>query len=323
MLKEISFEIIRRCPNNCLHCSSYSTDKCTEIIPVELFKKVVKGAKRLGAQTISFSGGEPFLHPDIVEMIDFVHSLGLNSYIYSSGIVMDQQGNRSSLSENTIYKIAGKVSKIIFNIEAANEKTYDLIMGTKGNFPLMKQSIRDVVRAGITAEGHFVPNELNKDEIRDTLDMCRLLGIDKVSFLRLVIHGRALENRTKLQLTEQSEKSLKQELIQIKKSNKYAIRIGVPILGENSEVHCEAAKGKLNIRYDGKVYPCEVFKNNRANFIEGIAPANIFDDDIEDIYNNSQYLCEVRKLVDSFFCGNCGENCIGQFYINRGEKING
>lgn len=175
MLKEISFEIIRRCPNNCLHCSSYSTDKCTEIIPVELFKKVVKGAKRLGAQTISFSGGEPFLHPDIVEMIDFVHSLGLNSYIYSSGIVMDQQGNRSSLSENTIYKIAGKVSKIIFNIEAANEKTYDLIMGTKGNFPLMKQSIRDVVRAGITAEGHFVPNELNKDEIRDTLDMCRLL----------------------------------------------------------------------------------------------------------------------------------------------------
>lgn len=122
------------------------------------------------------------MHPDIVEMIDFVHSLGLNSYIYSSGIVMDQQGNRSSLSENTIYKIAGKVSKIIFNIEAANEKTYDLIMGTKGNFPLMKQSIRDVVRAGITAEGHFVPNELNKDEIRDTLDMCRLLGIDKVSF---------------------------------------------------------------------------------------------------------------------------------------------
>lgn len=104
-----------------------------------------------------------------------------------------------------------------------------MIMGTKGNFPLMKQSIRDVVRAGITAEGHFVPNELNKDEIRDTLDMCRLLGIDKVSFLRLVIHGRALENRTKLQLTEQSEKSLKQELIQIKKSNKYAIRIGVPI----------------------------------------------------------------------------------------------
>ena len=126
--------------------------------------------------------GRTILHPDIVEMIDFVHSLGLNSYIYSSGIVMDQQGNRSSLSENTIYKIAGKVSKIIFNIEAANEKTYDLIMGTKGNFPLMKQSIRDVVRAGITAEGHFVPNELNKDEIRDTLDMCRLLGIDKVSF---------------------------------------------------------------------------------------------------------------------------------------------
>lgn len=103
MLKEISFEIIRRCPNNCLHCSSYSTDKCTEIIPVELFKKVVKGAKRLGAQTISFSGGEPFLHPDIVEMIDFVHSLGLNSYL--TAIVLKVSVNEFDYIKNSYLKI--------------------------------------------------------------------------------------------------------------------------------------------------------------------------------------------------------------------------
>lgn len=75
MLKEISIEIIRKCPNNCLHCSSFSNKNCSEIIPYELFKKVVSGAKNLGLKTVCFSGGEPFLHPDIIEMIEYVYDI--------------------------------------------------------------------------------------------------------------------------------------------------------------------------------------------------------------------------------------------------------
>ena len=90
MLKEISIEIIRKCPNNCLHCSSFSNKNCSEIIPYELFKKVVSGAKNLGLKTVCFSGGEPFLHPDIIEMIEYVYDIGLDSYVYSSGIYMDK-----------------------------------------------------------------------------------------------------------------------------------------------------------------------------------------------------------------------------------------
>lgn len=89
MLKEISIEIIRKCPNRCMHCSSFSTEKCSEVISFELFKNVVVEAKKIGLQTVCFSGGEPFLHPDIVKTVEFVHNQGINSYIYSSGIYMD------------------------------------------------------------------------------------------------------------------------------------------------------------------------------------------------------------------------------------------
>ena len=40
-LKEISIEIIRRCPNNCVHCSSCSSIKQTEIIPYGKFCEVL------------------------------------------------------------------------------------------------------------------------------------------------------------------------------------------------------------------------------------------------------------------------------------------
>lgn len=262
MLNEISIEILRKCPNECLHCSSYSTDKCSEIIPLEVFDKVIADAKEIGLKRVSFSGGEPFLHPNIVEMVQHVSKLGLESYIYSSGIFMDDQGIRMPLPPEMLSQIAKFVTKIIFNIEAAEEKIYDQIMGTKNCFPMMIESIKRAVSSGILVEGHFVPNKINKDQVLKVLYLCNTLGVSKVSFLKLVIHGRALKNKNMLSLSETESEEINTQLKSILQSDEFNIRVGVPILGEINGAHCEAANGKLNIRYDGLVYPCEVFKNN-------------------------------------------------------------
>ena len=57
MLKEISIEIIRKCPNKCLYCSSFSNENCSEMIPLEKFMEVIDGAQELGLKTVCFSGG--------------------------------------------------------------------------------------------------------------------------------------------------------------------------------------------------------------------------------------------------------------------------
>lgn len=317
MLNEISIEVIRKCPNRCLHCSSYSTENCSEIITLQKFKEVVDGAKKIGLQTVCFSGGEPFLHPDIIKMIEYVYDVGLNSYVYSSGIYMDVQGKRMSIPKIILKGISKKVTKIIFNIEAAEEVTYDAIMGTHGNFQLMISSVENAVKNGILVEGHFVPNKINKNQIEKTLKLCEKLGVSKVSFLRLVVHGRAIPNREKLLLSNDELKDVAHVLHKIQVENKHTIRIGVPLLGETLESHCEAAMGKLNIRYDGLVYPCEVFKNNRVNILEGKKPESIYESGIEDIYTSSDYLETVRNLVSQFSCEACCENCVGQYYMNK------
>ena len=317
MLKEISIEIIRKCPNRCIHCSSFSTENCSEVIPFELFKKVVVEAKKIGLKTVCFSGGEPFLHPDIVKMVEFVHNQEINSYIYSSGIYMDNSNIRGPIPHEILVQIANKVTKIIYNIEAAEENAYDMIMGTHGCFGFLRESIRRSVDIGIIVEGHFVPNRINKDQIEQTLKYCTDLGISKVSFLRLVSHGRAYENRDKLLLTNSDLLKVEKSLIGIKNRNTYNIRIGVPLLGETEEYYCEAANGKLNIRYDGKVFPCEVFKNNRVEPLIDCEPGNIFMDSIEDVYINSDYLKKVRELVRVHVCNHNCEKCVGQYYMKK------
>ena len=316
MLNEISIEIIKKCPNRCVHCSSMSTINSAEIIPLNLFKQVIDKGISLGLKTVCFSGGEPFLHPDFLKMIDYTAEKGLNSFIYTSGIVLDNSENPTSLPIQILEYIASKVTKVIFNVEASDSITYKKIMGIDG-FDIMKQSISSTVGLGISTEAHFVPMKLNINQIKSTVKMCEQLGISKISFLRLVPHGRAIANYKRIALSLQETEQLKKELTKLKKDSSVNIRIGVPLIEGNHKNECEAAKGKLNIKYDGTVYPCEIFKNDKIRlFNSRMVPENIFDNKLDLIYNQSDFLIHVREQISEFQEKRSCENCIGQDYIN-------
>lgn len=321
-LKEISIEIIRKCPNNCVHCSSCSSINRAEIIPYDKFCAIVEDASKLGLKTLCFSGGEPLLHPDLCKMIDCVNSFGMDIYIYTSGIYYNS-GKCTSIPENIFKNMRSKVTKLIFNVEASNASTYDKIMGTQNNFPLLKESIVNAVKNDITCEAHFVPMKYNYHEIESTIELCQELGIDKISFLRLVPHGRAEHNKTKILLSHEETKELKQKLKELfNKQSGIGIRIGTPLSGEECKHNCEAANGKLNIKYDGRVYPCEVFKNKKVEFIEGYEADSVYDKKLIDIYNTSSYLLAVRNMVAMYSDTADEENCIGQKFIRK-DTING
>ena len=321
MLKELSVEITRKCPNCCLHCSSSSNKNCNEKMPYDKFKEIVLDAKELGANTVCLSGGEPFLHSEIVQMIDFVHSCKLNCYVYTSGIVFDEFGATSSFPKELIKHISGKVTKLIFNIEAGTEETYDKIMCTKNCFEKMKRSICDVVQAGICAEAHFVPMATNIEEIDKVISLCKKMNISKLSFLRLVLHGRALQNEETIGLSMEQYQKLRTHLFKIQNQSDVSIRIGVPLALESSCHKCEAAKGKLNIKYDGEVFPCEVFKNYSMNSsFKDVKPDNIYEKSLLDIYRNSKYLQFVRNVEKQFLDMKCCENCVGQYLMKLEKK---
>ena len=200
-LQEISMEIIRKCPNNCVHCSSFSSLSCKEIIPYEIVRNVIDDAKKIGLHTLCLSGGESFLHPDIYKIIEYAYSSGVDVCVYTSGIYW-QNGSARSIPFELLNKIRSKIVKLIFNFEGSCEKTYDAIMGTKGCFPLFINSIHMATDLGIVCEAHFVPMKYNYMEIKSTIDLCQRIGISRISFLRLVPHGRAEINRAQILLNQ-------------------------------------------------------------------------------------------------------------------------
>ena len=317
MLSEISIEILQRCPNRCIYCSSHSNPQATHIIPFEIIKNVIDDAKSLGCKTVCLSGGEPFLHPHILNIISYIAKLQLTCYVYTSGIYMKDEVY-SSLPNEYIEAIRGMVDKVIFNVEADTSALYDQIMGTDvGGFDMMKKSINDCVSSGLVVETHVVPMQVNFKHLKSIFEMCYQLGVSKVSILRLVLQGRALENLSLVKLSGEDSREVTKLIKALKEAYKGKVRIGLPYSDSNCRIYCKAASDKINVRYDGNVYPCEVFKDDLLNAKLGCEPDNVWKDSFYDIYKSSPYLNVVRKSIDAFKKEDGNETCYGQFKIEN------
>lgn len=87
MVKDLCFEILDKCSNNCRFCSSNSNMSKDTVISFEDFKRVIDYFMRTGGiGELSLSGGEPFLHPELEKMVTYATGLGIRTVIFTSGV---------------------------------------------------------------------------------------------------------------------------------------------------------------------------------------------------------------------------------------------
>lgn len=61
--------IIRKCNLSCTYCNEF--DKVSEPVPLDTLKQRARKLRELGAFSICLTGGEPTMHPDLIELIRF------------------------------------------------------------------------------------------------------------------------------------------------------------------------------------------------------------------------------------------------------------
>lgn len=308
-LFEVTIEVLQRCPNKCIYCSSWSSLDKTEALDYVTICGIVDDAVELGAKLINISGGEPFLRPDVLDIIDYIKSKGLKIRLYTSGIYYSQ--GYQFIPDSLLEAIAGKVDTLIFNYETAIPELYAKIMGTvPSNLLLIEETIKKATNLGITVEAHLVPMKCNYREIPQTLEWVYSLGVSKVSLLRFVQQGRSVENVEVTVLDEKEEEALKEMLKEL--SGKYGdkLRLGKPYRSERFST-CWTGTIRLAVRYDGFVFPCGAFKDGMMAF-RGYVPENIRNMRLADIYKSSLYIKAVRADLEKYYEGEVIEPCFGQ-----------
>lgn len=113
MVKDLCFEIIDKCPNECKFCSSNSCYTRNTIVSFDDFKRVIDYfISNGGIKELSLSGGEPFLHPELFKMVEYSKNLGIRTIIFTSGIK-----KRLPINPNTIKFYKEKMNDDLNEIE--------------------------------------------------------------------------------------------------------------------------------------------------------------------------------------------------------------
>lgn len=299
---DLTIEVTKKCPLNCLICSSEAGLPYQNELSTSQIKKVIKDAKELGTKNVCFSGGEPFEHPDIVELCRYAKSLALEAHIYTSGNTRNECNLLYSISEDLLIQVKDSVDKIIVGLQGPNAESHEIITRVKGSFENAISSIKKAAKHSIPVEIHFVPVRLNYKLLPEMVNFSKKAGIIRVSILRFVPQGRGKVYNNLLSLSKDELISLKYILADIAKSESPRVRIGAPfaILGV-SQAACTAGKNRATIRADGFVFPCEALK--QMSFTSN----NLNVQNLKEIWENSQLFRDARNFTSAARNGACAK----------------
>ena len=90
----IDIEVSSRCQIQCAHCfRQYMDIGENDLMPLQMYKKIVKECGEHGLFTLKFSmRGEPLLHPDIVEMVRYAKEQGIKEvWINTNGGLITEE----------------------------------------------------------------------------------------------------------------------------------------------------------------------------------------------------------------------------------------
>lgn len=178
----VVWNVTRRCNLKCVHCYAHARDLAS---PDELSTRqglaVLDDLAQFGSPVVLFSGGEPLMRPDLLELAGHAVSKGMRAVISTNGTLITPAVARELKTIGLSY-----VGISLDGMEPVNDR----FRGVKGAFGKALEGIHACQQAGIKVGLRFTMNRLNVEEIPAIFDLLEKLEIPRVCFYHLVYAGR-------------------------------------------------------------------------------------------------------------------------------------
>jgi len=268
----LRISITNRCNINCLYCHHDGMMRSdNEMSPKEIFQ-ILKVAKSLGVEKIRFSGGEPLIRDDIVEIIEKTGSIGFKDIsITTNGILL------AKYAQN-LFK-AG-LNRINISFDTLNQDTYKKIT-SKDYLKEAKNGILKAVEVGLDPVklNMVVMKGINDGEVMNMFDFARENGL-VLQLIELMKSENCNDNAfseeyhfdmkpLEKDLEKMAQKVETRKFMQDRK--KYFIADGEIELVKpmDNTKFCENCT-RLRITPEGKIKPCLLRNDNLIDIIESI-----------------------------------------------------
>ena len=314
-LVNLFFELTDACNMSCLHCGSCASPKNKRFLDTGLIKKVLdEVASEYNPYEIlvCFSGGEPLLHPDIYDLIEYTAKKGFFCGITTNGTLINEVNAKK-------LKDAG-LRSVSISIDGTREM-HDWFRNQSGAFDRAMQGVKSLVNIGgiytqITTVIHKKTidslDDIYSEVVKSGAHSWRPIGIDPI--------GRALDHE-ELLLDGVDYKKLFGYITKMRESNGDIIEVtygcshylGVPYEKEVRDFYyiCSAGIMNASILCNGDIYGCMDIER-RDELIQG----NIKNDSFVDVWKSKFQIYRQNKAYLCADCSRCDDKelCCGEAY---------
>ncbi len=178
----VVWNITRTCNLNCMHCYSSSEAKAYDgELTTEEALHVIDQLAEERVPVILFSGGEPLIRPDILQLAEYAVQKGIRVTFSTNGTLITPE------KAQQLKKIG--VSYVGISLDGIGA-VHDAFRRKEGAFDMTIKGIRNCMAVGQKVGLRFTMNRHNIDQLPAILDLMEEENIPRACFYHLVYAGR-------------------------------------------------------------------------------------------------------------------------------------
>lgn len=306
----VQWHITQACDMNCLHCYDRSQRKN---VTLDLGDKCLNDLAFFSESKnvqihVSFSGGNPFFHPDFFKLYQKAANQGFTTAILGNPV-----------SEELIQKLISIQKPEFFQVSLEGLKAHNDHIRGQGSFDRVFEFLKVLEKNGIYS---MVMLTLTHENIHQVIDLANLLKgkTDLFNFNRLAMVGSgedlaAVEPKQYRHFLEAYQQAAQLNPVMGYKDSLFNIiqyQNAEPLFGGCTGFGCGAAFNFVAILPDGEVHACRKFPSPIGN---------VNQTSIEDIYNSK--IAE-KYRIGTISCKNCPirASCGSCLAVSYGFQLN-
>lgn len=274
-LDAAQIEITNKCNLSCVHCFNNSGDPLPNELTTQEILSLIDVLSSVGVHQITFTGGEPLVHPDLFEIIEHARKSPMSVDIFTNGTL---------ITKKMIKKFKElHIRRFIISIDSVDASIHDRFRGRKGALEKTLQGITLLKEAGFPLKFCACLSQVNKECIIDILEYFNIQKQEDFQIIPVKFSGRGI---TGLAVSpEEYYKVIVEQFYYFKEKyphNVFEFR-------ERKEEGCSIAQNIIGIKADGTILPCPACSKEM-----GIG--NVRDTDLEKLWEENETLGILRNM---------------------------
>lgn len=303
-----AWEVTAACNLRCIHCHASSSKPAKDELTTDEAKRFIDSLAGIDEfRMLVYTGGEPLMRPDLLELLSHSRKAGLTNVIATNGTL---------ITEEVAFNLreAGVVGAAV-SLDSSQRAIHNYIRGNDNAFDLAMRGMHALKKAGILLQINATAMDYNFSSLDELIELADGEGSGIMLMYQLVPVGRgsAIEEAS-LDVNENENLlkslALKQKNVstiiepvagpqywpylmeQRGKSNGIWLKLAKQVFHG-----CSAGRGFVYIKANGDVWPCP--------FVE-INAGNVRELPFDKVWRESEVFINLRNREDTLK-GKCGE----------------